>query len=177
MIMNKINQICFETPLGEMIACATSKGVCLLEFSDRKKLDEQFKNLKSILGENLEIIEAETPILSALKGEMTEYFAGTRKIFSVPLDFIGTGFQKTVWNELLKIPYGTTVSYMQLSETIGNTKAIRAVANANATNKIAVVVPCHRVIGTDGSLTGYAGGLERKRRLLNLEGSRRELFL
>lgn len=175
--MKQINQICFDTPLGEMIACATSQGVCLLEFSNRKNIDKQFENLISNLGGNVEIVESETSLLAALKSEMAEYFAGTRKIFSIPLNLIGTDFQKTVWMELLKIPYGTTVSYMQLSKTIGNAKAIRAVANANAINKIAIIVPCHRIVGSDGSLTGYAGGLDRKRWLLNLEGNQKEWVL
>ena len=172
--MTRISSTNINTPLGLMCACATSEGICLLEFTDRKNIGLQFENLHKHLGND--IVEEETPVLLQLKHELSEYYSGTRKEFTVPLHFIGTDFQKSIWAELLKIPYGKTVSYMQLSETIGNPKAIRAVANANANNKIAIIVPCHRVIGSDGSLTGYAGGLERKRWLLNLEGSRKELF-
>ena len=173
--MERVSLTNIDTPLGAMYACATYEGICLLEFTDRKNIGLQFDNLRKNLGDN--IIEEETPVFSQLNIELSEYFSGKRKIFTLPLHLIGTNFQKSVWEELLKIPYGNTVSYMQLSKNIGDTKAIRAVANANATNKIAIIVPCHRVIGSDGSLTGYAGGLERKRWLLNLEGSRKELFI
>jgi O-6-methylguanine DNA methyltransferase len=163
-----------ETPLGLMYACAAEQGVCLLEFFDRKKIDNQFALLKKQLSAN--IAERETPILKSLKNELSEYFAGKRQKFTVPLFLVGTDFQKKVWNELLKIPFGTTVSYMQLSEKTGDKKAVRAVANANASNKIAIIVPCHRVIGSDGSLTGYAGGLDRKLKLLNMEKGVAGLF-
>ena len=153
-----------------MYACATDKGICLLEFDNRKKLDVQFKNLGGI------IEDGESPFFPQLRKELAEYFNGERSYFSVPLDFVGTDFRKRVWTELVKVPYGKTVSYLQLAKTIRNEKAVRAVANANATNKIAIIVPCHRVIGSDGSLTGYAGGLERKRHLLALEGAKTDLF-
>ena len=172
--MTKISLTHIDTPLGLMCACATSKGICLLEFTDRKNIELQFERLRKCLCDN--IVEEETPLLIQLKQELSEYFSDKRKEFTLPLHLVGTDFQKNIWTELLKIPYGKTVSYMQLSEIIGNPKAIRAVANANANNKIAIIVPCHRVIGSDGSLTGYAGGLDRKRWLLNLEGSRKELF-
>ena len=172
--MTEINRINIETPLGLMYACATDRGVCLLEFYDRKKIDTQFESLKKHLAIN--ILENETPILKNLKIELLEYFAGKRQNFSVPLHLVGGDFQKKVWNELLKIPFGKTVSYKQLAENVGNSKAVRAVANANAANKIAVIVPCHRVIGSNGSLTGYAGGLDRKLNLLKLEGKDNGLF-
>lgn len=162
-----ISQAYIETPLGEMIACATNKGICLLEFNDRKKLDGQFQKLAKDL--NSDIIEQECKHFDLLKKELEAYFKSELKVFTVPLDLVGTEFQKKVWQALLTIPYGKTVSYMQQSESMGNPLSIRAVANANGMNKVAIIVPCHRVIGTNGKLTGYAGGLERKQFLLNLE--------
>ncbi len=108
-------------------------------------------------------------LLSNTVGQLNEYFAGTRKTFSIPLDMRGTEFQKRVWNALLEIPYGETWSYKQLAEFIDNPKAVRAVGGANHNNPIMIIVPCHRVIGSNGSLTGYAGGLDMKEHLLNLE--------
>lgn len=162
-----ISQTYIETPLGEMIACATDKGICLLEFNDRKKLDGQFKKLAKDLNAN--IVEQENKHFALLKKELEAYFNHDLKIFTVPLDLVGTEFQKKVWQALLTIPYGKTVSYLQQSESMGNPLSIRAVANANGMNKIAIIIPCHRVIGSNGKLTGYAGGLERKQFLLNLE--------
>ena len=101
--------------------------------------------------------------------QLREYFDGTRTTFNLKLNPKGTSFQKQVWNELLKIPYGKTVSYMDLTKKLGDVKAIRAVANANGKNPLWIIVPCHRVIGSDGSLTGYAGGLHRKQWLLEHE--------
>lgn len=162
-----ISQTYINTPLGEMIACATDKGICLLEFNDRKKLEDQFKKLSKDL--NTSIAEEENIHFDLLKKELEAYFNGKLEKFTTPLDIIGTEFQKKVWQVLLTIPYGKTVSYLQQSESMGNPLSIRAVANANGMNKIAIIVPCHRVIGSNGKLTGYAGGLERKRFLLNLE--------
>ena len=163
-----------QTPLGKMYACASERGICLLEFDNRKNIDSQFEKLAKSLGE--EIVEGESVYFQQLRKEIEEYFEGRRKEFSVPLDFVGTDFQKSVWSELLKIPYGETISYKQLAERVGDLNSTRAVANANGMNKIAVIVPCHRVIGADGSLTGYAGGLERKKNLLELEGNQKDLF-
>ena len=114
-------------------------------------------------------MKQESPFFAQLKTELKEYFEGKRREFSVPIELVGTDFQKKVWAELLKIPYGKTISYKQLAERVGNSNASRAVANANGMNKISLIVPCHRVIGADGSLTGYASGLERKRFVLDLE--------
>ena len=100
---------------------------------------------------------------------MDEYFDGKRKAFDIPLDMVGTDFQKTAWEALLTIPYGTTSSYGELANSLGKSTSARAIANANGKNKIAIIIPCHRIIGADGSLTGYAGGLERKEKLLDLE--------
>lgn len=162
-----ISKTHIETPLGEMIACATNKGVCLLEFNNRKNIEGQFQKTEKEL--NSIIVEEDNIHFDLLKKELAAYFKRELNQFTVPLDLIGTEFQKKVWQALLTIPYGKTVSYLQQSEVMGNPLSIRAVANANGMNKIAIIVPCHRVIGSNGKLTGYAGGLEKKRWLLNME--------
>lgn len=164
---NIVDLMRLETPLGTMVACATDKGICLLEFTDRKMLETELKHLAKSL--NATIVQGHNKHFDLLKTELTKYFEGNLKEFTLPLDMIGTDFQKKVWNMLLKIPYGTTLSYLQQAHAINNPTAVRAVANANGMNKISIIVPCHRVIGTDGSLTGYGGGLWRKKRLLELE--------
>jgi len=156
-----------QTPLGRMYACATERGICLLEFDNRKNYDLQLEKLAKSLNTTIEA--GESPFFAQLEIELKEYFEGKRREFSVPLELVGTDFQKKVWAELLKIPYGKTISYKQLAERVGDSNASRAVANANGMNKICFIVPCHRVIGADGSLTGYASGLERKRFVLDLE--------
>lgn len=162
-----ISKTHIETPLGEMIACATNKGICLLEFNNRKNIEGQFQKTEKEL--NSIIVEEDNIHFDLLKKELAAYFKRELNQFTVPLDLIGTEFQKKVWQALLTIPYGKTVSYLQQSEVMGNPLSIRAVANANGMNKIAIIVPCHRVIGSNGKLTGYAGGLEKKRWLLNME--------
>lgn len=156
-----------ETPLGTMVACATDKGICLLEFTDRKMLETELKHLAKSL--NATIVQGHNQHFELLKEELARYFEGNLKEFTIPLDPVGTDFQKEVWQMLMKIPYASTVSYQQQAQAIGKPAAVRAVANANGMNKISVIIPCHRVIGTDGSLTGYGGGLWRKKRLLDLE--------
>jgi len=156
-----------KTDLGTMLACATDKGICLLEFSDRKGLETELKQLAKTFNAN--IVQGQNKYLEQLKVELDAYFKGELKKIQVPLDITGTDFQKQVWEALIYIPYGKTSSYLRQAEILGKASAIRAVANANGKNKIAIIIPCHRVIGTDGSLTGYAGGLWRKRKLLDLE--------
>lgn len=117
-----------------------------------------------------EAIERESAVLDRAAAQLDEYFAGQRREFDVPLLFVGTEFQKRVWTELLNVPFGTTVSYGEMARRIGMPTAVRAVANANGANSISIFAPCHRVIGSDNSLTGYGGGLEAKRWLLELEG-------
>jgi len=122
-----------------------------------------------LAGLNATFIEGETMITETAKHQLNEYFSAERINFDVPLLMVGSSFQKTVWNELLKIPYGQTESYLGLSRKIGNEKAIRSVAAANGANAISILVPCHRIIGSDGRMTGYGGGLQAKRKLLQLE--------
>ena len=116
-------------------------------------------------------LRSDDPYLFGIFNQLKEYFAGTRKEFDVPLDIEGTEFQKKVWEELKKIPYGKTISYKTLAEKLGDVKSIRAVGKANGQNPIAIIIPCHRVIGADGSLIGYAGGLAIKEKLLHIEGA------
>lgn len=157
----------FDTPLGEMIAGATDEGLCLLEFADRKMLPTEWKELKHRL--KAEIDESNHPVVDNTIAQLKEYFDGKRKDFDVPLNMPGTPFQQQVWNVLLGIPYGVTRSYKKQSEVLGNPEAIRAVARANGQNRIAIIIPCHRIIGEDGSMTGYGGGIWRKKKLLELE--------
>jgi AraC family transcriptional regulator of adaptative response/methylated-DNA-[protein]-cysteine methyltransferase len=156
-----------DTPIGLMVAGAINEGICLLEFTDRKMLNTEYKILKKYL--ESEITDGNNDHLNQLRSELSEYFSGKRKEFSVPLVYTGTDFQKSVWDELMRIPYGTTRSYGEQAAKLGNTLSVRAVAGANGMNKISIAVPCHRVIGENGNLTGYGGGLWRKKWLIEHE--------
>jgi len=156
-----------ETQLGDMIAGSVEEGICLCEFSDRNILKAELNDLKKYLRQ--EIDEGENDHIKNLRLQLNEYFAGTRKLFDIPIIAPGTEFQKKVWNELLNIPYGSTISYRQQADALKNPLAIRAIASANGMNRIAIIIPCHRVIGSNGSLTGYGGGLHRKKWLLDHE--------
>lgn len=155
------------TPLGPMFVAASEEGICLLEFVERKMLETEFRDLQKRL--DATILAGENEHTLQLKRELKEYFEGNRQTFEVPLHTPGTEFQQAVWQKLLEIPYAQTFSYQQQAEKLNKPKAVRAVANANGCNRIAIVVPCHRVIGKNGHLTGYAGGLERKKWLLEHE--------
>lgn len=150
-----------------MIGGTTDEGICLFDFEYRRSMSTIQKRIQDVLQTEYE--EGEHPFLAKLEQEANEYFAGSRKIFDVPLHLIGTDFQKKVWNGLLQIPYGDTRSYKKQSIFLGDVKAIRAVATANGQNGIAIIVPCHRVIGDNGSLVGYGGGLPKKKWLLEHE--------
>lgn len=158
-----------ETPLGTMYACAVEEGICLLEFTDRKMLETEFKALSKSL--NATIMQGNNVHFDELEKQLDEYFAGSRKEFTVPLYTPGSVFQNQVWRVLETIPYGSTRSYKDQAIAIHKPDAIRAVANANGMNRISILVPCHRVIGTDGNLTGYGGGVWRKKWLLDMEKS------
>lgn len=162
-----INITRLETPLGTMFACAVEQGICLLEFTDRKMLETELKALAKQLNAN--IIQGANPHFDILKTQLDEYFEGKRKVFTVPLFTPGTPFQQSIWRVLRSIPYGETRSYKEQADAINLPNAIRAVANANGMNRISILIPCHRVIGADGSLTGYGGGIWRKKWLLDLE--------
>jgi AraC family transcriptional regulator of adaptative response/methylated-DNA-[protein]-cysteine methyltransferase len=156
-----------ETPLGPILAAATRKGVCFIEFSDRRMLEYNYEQIRKRFG--LPILPTTNDALEKLRAELVCYFQGKQKYFSTCLVMNGTPFQERVWNELQSIPFGQTISYEQLAHEIGQPTALRAVARANGSNRISILIPCHRVIGKDGELTGYGGGLWRKRLLLELE--------
>ncbi len=156
-----------ETPIGEMLAAATDTHLLLFEFPRRTLLAAQLERVKRAMDCAFE--RGETPVFDRLRTELDEYFRGERRVFTVPLYVPGTPFQTRVWDELQRIPIGTTTSYGRLAKTIGQPDAVRAVARANGDNRVAILIPCHRVIGSDGSLTGYGGGLSRKKKLLDLE--------
>jgi AraC family transcriptional regulator of adaptative response/methylated-DNA-[protein]-cysteine methyltransferase len=163
------------TPLGPMLAGATDDALCLLEFTDRRMLETQLERIARAL--RAVLVPGEGEILRRAATEMEEYFGGTRRAFTVPMRTAGTPFQESVWKELREIPYGETRSYGEQAARIGRPDAVRAVARANGDNRIAIMIPCHRVIGSDGKLTGYGGGLWRKQRLLEIErGALPELF-
>jgi AraC family transcriptional regulator of adaptative response/methylated-DNA-[protein]-cysteine methyltransferase len=162
-----IKSTTISTPLGNMVACAIPQGICLLEFEDRPDLDKQLKSLNTEL--HLEIAPGDNKHFPTLQNQLDEYFNRDRTEFDLTLKMVGTDFQKKVWSELLKIPYGKSMSYMDLTVKLGDKKAIRAVASANGANKIAILIPCHRIVGSDGRMVGYAGGVSRKNRLLSLE--------
>jgi len=155
------------TPLGPMVAGVNEEGLCLLEFADRRMLATQVERLQKRLG--CAIAPGENAFTAQIARELEEYFAGERRAFTVPLVLRGTEFQEAVWRELLRIPYGETRSYEQMARAIGRPKAVRALGTANGDNRLAIVVPCHRVIRADGSLSGYGGGKWRKQQLLELE--------
>ena len=157
----------FTTPIGPMFVCASERGVCLLEFVDRRMLETEFSDLQRLL--NARIIAGQNEHIRQAENEIAEYFAGKRLRFTLALDTPGSEFQRRVWQALAEIPCGESTHYQALAETLNKPTAARAVAAANGANRIAIVIPCHRVIGKDGSMTGYGGGVARKRWLLEHE--------
>lgn len=158
----------YESPCGVLMLGSLGDRLCLCDWQVEKHRDYVDRRLKRML--NAGFREGTSVVIEKATRQLDEFFAGKRKVFDVPLLFVGTDFQKTVWNELLKIPFGRTVSYGEMARRIGMPKAVRAVANANGANAISIFAPCHRVIGSDHSLTGYGGGLAAKQWLLELEG-------
>jgi AraC family transcriptional regulator, regulatory protein of adaptative response / methylated-DNA-[protein]-cysteine methyltransferase len=164
-----------HTPLGAMFAVADDRGLVLCEFADRPMLPTQLERIQAICGGT----PAPSPhqFLDQTQRELDEYFAGTRREFTIPLVLDGTQFQSSVWNELLRIPFGSTTSYDAIAMRLEKPGAARAVGRANGDNRIAIIVPCHRVINSDGSLSGYGGGKHRKRWLLSHEHAGDQLSL
>jgi AraC family transcriptional regulator of adaptative response/methylated-DNA-[protein]-cysteine methyltransferase len=162
-----IKTIRIETPLGDMVAGATDDGICLLEFIDRRMLPTEYKDLTRLLKTTMG--DGDNIHLESLRNQLKEYFTGDRREFIIPMVTPGTDFQREVWKELMEIPYGTTRSYQEQANALRRSDSVRAVANANGMNRISIIIPCHRVIGSDGRLTGYGGGLKRKRWLLDHE--------
>ena len=155
------------TPLGPMIAVAGERALLLLEFADRRMLERQLQTVARRL--TVRLLPGDSPLFAQAQRELDEYFAGERRAFEVPLETPGSEFQQAVWAGLRAIPYGETRSYGEQARALGRPAAVRAVARANGDNRVAIMIPCHRVIGADGSLTGYGGRLWRKRALLGLE--------
>jgi methylated-DNA-[protein]-cysteine S-methyltransferase len=162
--MSALRYTTMASPLGPILLVADDAGLVRL-YMDADEVAE------ADLGEAVE-----TPVLARARDQLDAYFAGALRVFDVPLAPSGTAFQQRVWAALREIPYGATVSYKDIAERIGNPKAVRAVGLANGANPIGIIVPCHRVIGSSGKLTGYAGGLWRKERLLALERGEAALF-
>lgn len=165
--MNKISIQYFKTPVGEMILGTYDHQLCMADWRYRKGRESIDRRVQT--GLHAMFIEEESSVLNLAKEELEAYFKGLRKTFDIPLLLVGTEFQKSVWQGLLQISFGTTVSYKDLAQSIGNKTAVRAVASAIGANAMSIFIPCHRIIGSDGSLTGYAGGLEAKKKLLVLE--------
>ena len=170
--MNKISIQYYKSPVGEILLGSYEGKLCIADWKYRRMrttIDSRIqKGLKA------EYVEECSAVIEETIKQMQEYFAGERKVFDIPLLMVGTEFQKSVWEGLMQIPYGTTASYLELSKNIGNEKAVRAVASANGANSISIMIPCHRIIGSNGDLVGYAGGLPAKKKLLELE---RNLFV
>ena len=167
---NIIRTRIYESPCGSLLLGSYGDMLCLCDWLAEKHHGRVRRRLERLLNAAFE--EETSPVTDEAARQLDEYFAGRRRAFNLPLLFAGTEFQKAVWGELLKIPFGETVSYGSIAQRIGMPKAVRAVANANGANPLSVFVPCHRVVGSDRSLTGYGGGIEAKRRLLELEGVR-----
>lgn len=155
------------TPLGDMVLAASATGICLLDFDEPMRLPDRLAKVQGLL--QARISDGENAHTRQAQQELKQYFSGQRQVFSVALHLVGTPFQQQVWRYLCTIPFGQTVSYQAQARGIGRALACRAVAAANAANHIAIVIPCHRVIGKSGHLTGYGGGLPRKQWLLQHE--------
>lgn len=156
-----------ETPLGEMVVIANDEALFLLEFTDRRRLDHQIEQLS--VKTQLRIVPGVTEITRSIQSELGLYFSGKLKSFKTNIALVGSAFQKKIWEELRKIPYGEFRAYSELAKSINQPLAYRAVAQANGGNRLALIVPCHRVINIDQSLGGYAGGVDRKAWLLKHE--------
>ncbi len=169
--MMGIETVRYASPARELRIGSYNGSICLCDWVGSRQESLIDRRLCRRLNARYE--ERESEIISLAVSQLNEYFEGKRKFFSIPLLFAGTEFQKKVWKELMKIPYGENISYMKLAQRIGNPKAVRAVASAVATNPISILVPCHRVIGSDLSLTGYGGGIPAKQWLLDHETNQR----
>jgi methylated-DNA-[protein]-cysteine S-methyltransferase len=171
--MNQINIQYYKTKIGEMILGSLGDSLCLLDFRYRRMRATVDNRIKS--GLKAEFVERENEVLTKTRTQLDEYLSGNRRDFDIPLLMVGTDFQKSVWEALRRVPYGSTSTYLQLAKDIDNEKAVRAVANANGANSMSVVIPCHRIIGSDGELVGYGGGLPVKKCLLTIEGGKNSI--
>lgn len=170
--MKKNNRIItgiYESPCGSLMLGAYKDKLCLCDWLTGRNHDSVYNRLRRLFEAEFE--EGSSAVIEKAAMQLDEYFARSLREFDIPLLFAGTDFQKTVWNALMSIPYGMTVSYSGMARLIGRPKAVRAVANANGANAISIFAPCHRVIGNDHTLTGYGGGLAAKEYLLKIEGA------
>lgn len=165
--MKYINIKYYDSPVGVILLGSLDEKLCLADWKYRKMRTYIDTRIQKYL--HAEYVDESSDIIDKTIIQLEEYFTHKRKVFDLPLLMIGTNFQKSVWEGLMNIPYGKTASYLELAKNIGNEKAVRAVASANGANAISILIPCHRIIGSDGSLTGYAGGLDVKKKLLALE--------
>lgn len=150
-----------------MFVCATERGICLLEFTDRRMLETEFRDIQRLL--NTRIVTGENSHTRQTVQEVSEYFNGTRQQFDLSLDAPGNDFQQSVWQALRAVPYGQTSHYQDISLVLNKPDSVRAVAAANGANRIAIVIPCHRIISKNGDITGYGGGVSRKKWLIEHE--------
>ena len=156
-----------KTPIGVTVFGSSDKGLSFIDIKYLKSFPRILKRIKAYFGDT--ITYGTSNFIELAEKELDKYFKGELKVFTVPLDIRGSEFQLRVWDALLKIKYGKTNSYLEIGKKIGRPEAVRAIANANGQNGLAVIIPCHRVIGSDGSLTGYGGGIAIKKKLINLE--------
>lgn len=163
----RLSSMYYNSPVGEMFIVASESQLVFLGYIDNSKIVNDLKKIISYLNAN--VLAEENKVISNTIRELDLYFNGELKLFTTPLLFIGSNFQKKVWHELCKIPYGNTISYRELAHKINKPTAYRAVANANGANNLSIIVPCHRVINSDNTLGGYTGGVDKKKYLLNLE--------
>ena len=173
-LQNVIQVHRYHSPCGELRLGSFGGKLCLCDWQVEKHRDHVDRRLERVLQAGF--VEGMSEVIAKAVRQLDEYFARKRQTFDVPLLFVGTEFQKSVWNELLNIPFGTTVSYGEMAERIGMPKAVRAVAHTNGANSLSIFAPCHRVIGSDRSLTGYGGGLPAKKFLLELETNTLSFF-
>jgi methylated-DNA-[protein]-cysteine S-methyltransferase len=159
----------YKSPIGELLLGSYENKLCIADYRYRKMRTTVDNRIQK--GLKAEYVEALSEVVTQTIKELEEYFRFERKEFTIPLLLVGTEFQKSVWQGLIETPFGTTSSYLELSKRIGNEKAVRAVASANGANSIAILVPCHRIIGSSGDLVGYAGGLDVKKKLLEIESN------
>ncbi|MDA8596621.1 methylated-DNA--[protein]-cysteine S-methyltransferase [Flavobacteriaceae bacterium] len=168
---NQIELSSYASPVGSLLIGVYQSELILCDWEYRRMRNQIDNRLMTSLEAEFSPKQKEHELFNEVKKQLEAYFSGSLQEFDLPLNLIGTSFQQEVWSQLQEIPFGKTRSYLDLSNELGNPKAIRAVASANGANAISIIVPCHRIIGSDGSLVGYAGGLAAKRRLLSLEGA------
>ena len=170
--MKKIATIYYKSPVGELILGSHGDDLCIADWLHRSMRSAIDTRIKTAL--NAEFVEQSSPVLQETVRQLDAYFYEGSTEFDIPIQLVGTSFQQKVWTALNAIPYGETETYQGFSKKLGNEKASRAVATANGANAISIIIPCHRIIGSDGSLVGYAGGLSTKKKLLALENPERE---